>query len=59
MEAERTTSETSVDNYFTRQYIPEGNSEKRWPSFTELWCETLSLGKWTAVGPHVHPPHNV
>jgi hypothetical protein len=21
------TSETSVDNYFTRQYIPEGNSE--------------------------------
>jgi hypothetical protein len=26
MEAERT-SETSVDNYFTRQYIPEDNSE--------------------------------
>jgi hypothetical protein len=26
MEAVRT-SETSVDNYFTRQYIPEGNSE--------------------------------
>jgi hypothetical protein len=26
MEAERT-SETSVDNYFTRQYIPEGKSE--------------------------------
>jgi hypothetical protein len=28
MEAVRT-SETSVDNYFTRQYIPEDNSEKR------------------------------
>jgi hypothetical protein len=27
MEAERT-SETSLDNYFTRQYIPEGNSER-------------------------------
>jgi hypothetical protein len=26
MEAART-SETSVDNYFTRQYIPQGNSE--------------------------------
>jgi glutamate/tyrosine decarboxylase-like PLP-dependent enzyme len=28
MEAVRT-SETSVDNYFTRQYIPEDNSEHR------------------------------
>jgi hypothetical protein len=28
MEAART-SETSVDSYFTRQYIPEGNSEKQ------------------------------
>jgi hypothetical protein len=27
MEAVRT-SETSVDNYFTRQYIPESNSER-------------------------------
>jgi hypothetical protein len=27
MEAVRT-SETSVDNYFTRQYIPEDNSEQ-------------------------------
>jgi hypothetical protein len=27
MEAVRT-SETSVDNYFTRQYIPEDNSER-------------------------------
>jgi len=28
MEAART-SETSVDNYFTRQYIAEDNSERR------------------------------
>jgi hypothetical protein len=28
MEAART-SETSVENYFTRQYIPEDNSELR------------------------------
>jgi hypothetical protein len=28
MEAVRT-SETSVDNHFTRQYIPEDNSERR------------------------------
>jgi hypothetical protein len=28
MEAVRT-SETSVDNYFTRQYIPEDNSEQQ------------------------------
>jgi hypothetical protein len=28
MEAVRT-SETSVDNYFTRQYIPEDKSERR------------------------------
>jgi hypothetical protein len=28
MEAVRT-SETSVDNHFTRQYIPEDNSEKQ------------------------------
>jgi hypothetical protein len=28
MEAVRT-SETSVDNHFTRQYIPEDNSEQR------------------------------
>jgi hypothetical protein len=28
MEAART-SETSVDNYFTRQYTPEDNSELR------------------------------
>jgi hypothetical protein len=30
MEAART-SETSVDNYFTRQYIPEDNSELQVP----------------------------
>jgi hypothetical protein len=30
MEAVRT-SETSVDNHFTRQYIPEDNSEQFYP----------------------------
>jgi hypothetical protein len=30
MEAVRT-SETSVDNHFTRQYIPEDNSEQHFP----------------------------
>jgi hypothetical protein len=29
MEAART-SETSVDNHFTRQYNPEDSSEQRW-----------------------------
>jgi hypothetical protein len=33
MEAVRT-SETSVDNHFTRQYIPEDNSELQIQSFT-------------------------
>jgi hypothetical protein len=33
MEAVRT-SETSVDNYFTRQYIPEDNSEHIYLYFT-------------------------
>jgi hypothetical protein len=36
MEAART-SETSVDNYFTRQYIPEDKSEQHMPSiYTRL-----------------------
>jgi hypothetical protein len=31
------TSETSVDNYFTRQYIPEDKSEQHMPSiYTRL-----------------------
>jgi hypothetical protein len=34
MEAART-SETSVDNYFTRQYIPEDNSELNNTLFTD------------------------
>jgi hypothetical protein len=36
MEAART-SETSVDNYFTRQYIPEDSSEQpiKWPAIAE------------------------
>jgi hypothetical protein len=38
MEAVRT-SETSVDNNFTRQYIPEDNSEQKnsLTSYTRLW----------------------
>jgi hypothetical protein len=35
IEAART-SETSVDNYFTRQYIPEDNSEQRFESSTSI-----------------------
>jgi hypothetical protein len=34
MEAVRT-SETSVDNNFTRQYIPEDNSEHHWAIILE------------------------
>jgi hypothetical protein len=34
MEAVRT-SETSVDNHFTRQYIPEDNSEQKAYKWTE------------------------
>jgi hypothetical protein len=43
MEAART-SETSVDNYFTRQYIPEDNSEQAssWPQFRDV------------ASPHLH-----
>jgi hypothetical protein len=37
MEAVRT-SETSVDNYFTRQYIPEDNSELYSAIFTNCIC---------------------
>jgi hypothetical protein len=32
MEAVRT-SETSVDNHFTRQYIPEDSSEHQYPTY--------------------------
>jgi hypothetical protein len=48
MEAVRT-SETSVDNYFTRQYIPEDNSENNNSSFSYfsplLICKRL-INPW-------------
>jgi hypothetical protein len=48
MEAVRT-SETSVDNYFTRQYIPEDNSEQEC-SFS-LLTSALDGGEWLASHP--------
>jgi hypothetical protein len=46
MEAVRT-SETSVDNYFTRQYIPEDNSEhhtrRRENLKSHLWETVVTL----------------
>jgi hypothetical protein len=45
------TSETSVDNYFTRQYIPEDNSEhytrRRENLKFQHVCRHLSLGTRT------------
>jgi hypothetical protein len=40
MEAVRT-SETSVDNYFTRQYIPEDNSELQTKKQTVIACKCI------------------
>jgi hypothetical protein len=37
MEAVRT-SETSVDNHFTRQYNPEDNSEQTWEGYSHGQC---------------------
>jgi hypothetical protein len=51
MEAART-SETSVDNYFTRQYIPEDNSElhtrrrENLKSHKAVYCNEV-VGSWT------------
>jgi hypothetical protein len=42
------TSETSVEIYFTRQYIPEDNSEQAISSLEASW-EELALG--LAKGP--------
>jgi hypothetical protein len=39
MEAART-SETSVDNYFARQYIPEDNSELHTPNLFIILLDT-------------------
>jgi hypothetical protein len=41
MEAART-SETSVENYFTRQYIPEDNSELRFISIFNRSSDLIS-----------------
>jgi hypothetical protein len=40
MEAVRT-SETSVDNNFTRQYIPEDNSEHLLPDSSSFTCHPI------------------
>jgi hypothetical protein len=50
MEAVRT-SETSVDNHFTRQYIPEDNSEHLQNRLT-LACATAKLMIQKCEGPH-------
>jgi hypothetical protein len=42
MEAART-SEMSVDNYFTRQYIPEDNSELHTPRRENLKSHIMML----------------
>jgi hypothetical protein len=42
MEAART-SETSVDNYFTRQYIPEDNSELHIRRRENLKSHTINM----------------
>jgi hypothetical protein len=42
MEAVRT-SETSVDNHFTRQYIPEDNSEHHTRRRENLKCHKVQL----------------
>jgi hypothetical protein len=43
MEAVRT-SETSVNNHFTRQYIPEDNSEPRWEDGIRMDLREIDLG---------------
>jgi hypothetical protein len=42
MEAART-SETSIDNYFTRQYIPEDNSELHIRRRENLKCHKVEI----------------
>jgi hypothetical protein len=42
MEAVRT-SETSVDNYFTRQHIPEDNSELRISLLSDVYMKAESI----------------
>jgi hypothetical protein len=45
MEAVRT-SETSVDNHFTRQYIPEDNSEQQVLSGCPVSRDMSGVGEW-------------
>jgi hypothetical protein len=45
MEAARN-SETSVDNYFTRQYIPEDNSELHTGRRENLKSHTYEITHW-------------
>jgi hypothetical protein len=39
------TSETSVDNYFTRQYIPEDNSGLYWLSYPGSYSSNKEYSK--------------
>jgi hypothetical protein len=48
MEAVRT-SETSVDNHFTRQYIPEDKSEYHTLSYCQRKCVTVGHRCFKAV----------
>jgi hypothetical protein len=41
------TSETSVDNHFTRQYIPEDNSEQQ---SKDVWLRAAEENIWTQEG---------
>jgi hypothetical protein len=51
MEAVRT-SETSVDNNFTRQYIPEDNSEQNETLIHDI---RISIQDWTLAPPKYRP----
>jgi hypothetical protein len=60
MEAARI-SETSVDNYFTRQYIPEDNSElhtrRRERNLTQVSeMEVVSTSKRRSTSSRLHSP---
>jgi hypothetical protein len=48
------TSETSVENNFTRQYIPEDNSEHKCTSYLITWINpivALSAARWPGFKP--------
>jgi hypothetical protein len=48
------TSETSVDNHFTRQYIPEDNSEHICPSFNTHLTNSYELVLILCVENNLH-----